>query len=68
METISTFLTMGGYASYIWPAFSVVLVVLVGLLVSSLRSLRSNEAALKALQSAGGERRRGRGSEVRDEA
>ncbi len=41
---------MGGYAAFVWPSFAITAVVLVGLLVASLRWLRSNEAALDALQ------------------
>ncbi len=41
---------MGGYAAFVWPSFAITAVVLVGLLVASLRLLRSNEAALTALK------------------
>ncbi len=49
-ESVSAFLDMGGYAAFVWPSFAITAVVLVGLLVGSLRWLRSNEAALDALQ------------------
>ncbi len=49
-ESVSAFLDMGGYAAFVWPSFAITAVVLVGLLVASLRWLRSNEAALDALQ------------------
>ena len=51
MSSVSDFLSMGGYAQYVWPAFAVAAVVLVALLVVSRRALRANEAALEALQS-----------------
>ena len=49
-ESVSAFLDMGGYAAFVWPSFAITAVVLVGMLVASLRWLRSNEAALDALQ------------------
>lgn len=44
------FLEMGGYARFVWPAFAVTAVTLAGLLVASVRSLRSQEASLARLQ------------------
>ncbi len=58
---------MGGYAAYVWPAFGVGAVVLIGLLVISLRRLKSREAALVRLEAAGGGRRRQRGGADDDE-
>ncbi len=55
---------MGGYAAFVWPAFGTALVVLGGLLITSLRTLRANQAALQA---AGGDRRHAHGDEARDE-
>ncbi len=43
---------MGGYGIYVWPAFAVAAVVLVGLLFASLRSVRASEETLKKLQRA----------------
>lgn len=68
VDSISEFLSMGGYAEFVWPAFGTALVVLGGLLLTSLRTLRANQAALAALQAAGGDRRRARDDETRDEA
>ncbi len=61
MGSISEFLAMGGYAAYVWPAFGVAAVVLVGFVISTLRTLRARERALAARESAdhaetGGER------------
>ena len=36
-----SFLEMGGYGGYVWPAFGATAVVLVGLLLASVRSLRA---------------------------
>ena len=40
---------MGGYAGFVWSAFGVTALVLVGLLVVSWRSLKAREAELAAL-------------------
>jgi heme exporter protein D len=45
-----SFLDMGDYGGYVWPAFGATALVLVGLLLASVRSLRAKEAALAALQ------------------
>ncbi|HJN23043.1 MAG TPA: heme exporter protein CcmD [Rhodospirillales bacterium] len=50
MEFLTAFFHMGGYGVYIWPGYALTIVVLVGILVASIRSLRSNEARLQALQ------------------
>lgn len=57
-DSIGAFFAMGGYAAYVWPAFALAFAVLFGLLIASLRTLRTNRAALAALQAAGGGRRR----------
>ena len=40
---------MGGYAAFVWSAFGITTLVLVGLLVQSWRSLKAREAELAAL-------------------
>ena len=50
---------MGGYGGYVWPAFGVTAVVLLGLLLASLRSLRAREEMLAALQRKGASDARG---------
>lgn len=50
MESVQEFLAMGGYAAFVWPAWGLTLVVLGGLLWSSLRSLRARESELAALE------------------
>ena len=52
MEVLVSFLDMGGYGGYVWPAFGGAALVLVGLVMASVRSLRAKEAALAALQRA----------------
>jgi heme exporter protein D len=49
---MAKFLEMGGYAVYVWPSFAMAAVVMVGLLVTSLRTLRAREAVLKRLEAA----------------
>jgi heme exporter protein D len=48
-EAIQTFLAMGGYASFVWPAYALAAIVLVGLLAVSLHQLRKAESELAAL-------------------
>ena len=50
MEQIRTFLAMGGYAGFVWPAFALTAVVLVWLLVTTIRRLRHVQSALARLQ------------------
>lgn len=46
---MSEFFAMGGYAAFVWPAYALAAIVLVGLLVVSLCRLRRAEAELAAL-------------------
>ena len=72
MDKIADFLGMGGYALFVWPAFGIVLVVLAGFVIISLRTLRSREATLRALQAAAPEslrtRRRARAQQAAGKA
>jgi heme exporter protein D len=61
METLRQFFAMGGHGAYIWPAYILAVVVLAGLLVTSLQSARKREAELAALRQA---RRGGEGDET----
>ncbi len=51
MDRLQTFLDMGGYAMFVWPAYAVAIGGLIGLLVVSLRGMRGQEAALRSLRS-----------------
>jgi len=53
MDSLSSFLNMGGYAGFVWPSFGISVLVLVVLLVASLRSLSAREATLAQLQQGG---------------
>jgi heme exporter protein D len=47
--SLQSFLAMGGYASFVWPAYGLAAAILAGLLLLSLRRLRRAEAELAAL-------------------
>ncbi|WP_029010333.1 heme exporter protein CcmD [Azospirillum halopraeferens] len=57
---MAEFFAMGGYAAYIWPSYALTALVMVGLLVATLKGLRSREATLKALEGSRPPRRRAR--------
>jgi heme exporter protein D len=50
MPEIIDFLGMGGYGRFVWPAFGLTAVVLLGLLFISLRQVKENERLLSTLQ------------------
>ncbi len=52
MDRMSEFLTMGGFAGFVWPAYAVVATVLAALFVVSRRRLAAAEAELAAVESA----------------
>ena len=52
------FFDMGGYAAYVWPAFSLSAVVLLIMLVVSLKFLKSQQRLLKQLESSNPEQAR----------
>ncbi len=47
---MSLSLDLGGYGAYVWPAYGIAAVVLLGLLIAALTALRENERALTHLQ------------------
>jgi heme exporter protein D len=58
MEAVRDFLAMGGYASFVWPAYAVAAIVLAGLGLHSLAAYRRCQRELARLQQ-GGSRRGG---------
>jgi heme exporter protein D len=50
MSGWQTFLAMGGYAPYVWPAYGAALLVLGGLLAWSLGAYRRRQRELERLQ------------------
>ena len=61
MERIEAYFAMGGFGAYVWPAFLIAAMVMVGQVVASLRSLRRREAALAEFEA--GKKRRARSRE-----
>ncbi len=56
MDTLMTFLNMGGYALWVWPAYGLTVVSLGGILFMTLRSLKARQKEfdeLKALRRGG---------------
>ena len=51
---LMTFLDMGGYARWVWSAYGVSLLAIVGMLVISLRSLKAREREFEQLRAARG--------------
>ncbi len=54
MDGLGKFLEMGGYAAYVWPALGLTVLVLAGLLVLSVKSVRRREAELARLEAESG--------------
>ena len=54
MDGIGKFLEMGGYAAYVWPALGLTVLVLAGLLIASIKSVRRREAELAQLEAESG--------------
>jgi heme exporter protein D len=50
MGEIGAFLSMGGYAGFVWPAYGVALAVLGGLALFSWRRYRESTVMLERLQ------------------
>ena len=57
MDRIAAFFEMGGYGAFVWPSFAIALVVMVGFVVTSLRTLRARETVLRELEAGRGDRR-----------
>jgi heme exporter protein D len=57
INAIGDFLTMGGYAGFVWSAYGLALAVLTGVAYDSRRRYRASIAALDQLQQDRGRRR-----------
>ena len=57
MSAFADWLTMGGYAGYVWPAYGLAAAVLGGLSLYSRRQHRRSAANLDRLQGLAGPRR-----------
>lgn len=58
VDDIATYLAMGGYAAYVWPALGIAAGVLTVMAVAGVRRLRRSEAELRMAEGPGGRRRR----------
>ena len=61
MHDIHTFLAMGKYGAYVWPAYGITLVAFVGMLTWTLATLRARRREEQALAALGRSRRARRG-------
>ena len=50
MAEVREFLSMGGYAGFVWPAYAIALIVIGGLAVQSARSLGVLKREVAALE------------------
>jgi len=57
MNAINGLLAMGGYASFVWPAYGIALAVLGGVAAQAWRRYRASLLALDRLQQHRGSRR-----------
>jgi heme exporter protein D len=46
MDNADSFIAMGGHAKYVWPAYAIAALVIVGVAVATWRRLRAAESAL----------------------
>jgi heme exporter protein D len=68
MEALSEFLSMGGHAAFIWPAYGVAVVVLFALVMASLRTLKANEIAVREIEATRPARKRREPGAKKDDA
>ena len=66
MNAIIHFLSMGGYAVYVWSSYAVAAIVLIALAIVSWRKTKAHEAELQSLQEESPHRRRRRASQVEE--
>ena len=59
---MSDFLAMGGYGAYVWPAYGLTAIVLLGFLVVTWQGLRGRRRALERLEAELPSRRERRGT------
>lgn len=64
MDAIMNVLQMGGYGGYVWPAYGLATISLVGILIATRRSLKAREREFETLKNV----RRGGGTPPSDES
>jgi heme exporter protein D len=47
---MNDYLAMGGYAAFVWPAYGLSAIVMIGLVVTAWRTLRARERDLATLR------------------
>ena len=67
MQYISGIVAMGGYGAFVWPAYGLTALVMVGFAVASWRELRARERTLRQLEAVAPKRRRPRAASEREE-
>ena len=50
MDQFEAFFHMGGYAAFVWPAYGLAAVVMLGLVTSSVLRLRRNQQRLREME------------------
>jgi heme exporter protein D len=50
MEAVTAYFAMGGYGAFVWPAYGIAALAMIGVLFASLRAVRTREAELEQLQ------------------
>lgn len=50
MDSLLSFLSMGGYGAYVWPSYGLALLVMGGLFLLAQQDLRRNEQRLQDLK------------------
>ena len=50
MESLSTFLNMGGYGAFVWSAYGLAAIILIGLAIHSLIRLKRTQTMLQQIR------------------
>ncbi|MBE90417.1 MAG: heme exporter protein CcmD [Rhodospirillaceae bacterium] len=50
MESLSTFLDMGGYGAFVWSAYGLAAIILIGLAIHSLIRLKRTQTMLQQIR------------------
>jgi len=58
MDTLDQFLAMGGYARFVWPAYTIAVLVLGGMAAQSYRAWRRQHRQWSTLEAGRPQRRR----------